>query len=666
MSALSIQPTYPIFTETDGQPLEDGYIWIGTANLDPQTNPISVYWDTALTISAPQPIRTLGGYPSRNGTPARLYVNSDYSIRVMNRNGSTVYSAPAATERYSEVVVSAIDAENVIYNPPFVGGVQTNAEEKFAETVSIADFGADPAASGSVNHAAILAAFAASKSVYVPPGIYTVTGDTITIPDNTEFFGAGKYATTINFTPDGDKDCFVIGWYTTLRDMKIVDQFGAPGTYGTLRMQSLTNPEIPTNVGGNNWRDPSVGGLSYKNTLRDLVLESGHNYNIYMVNVAYIDIQDVRAVLGRGGAGNVSIWGKGGVNMPESTTVFMSGSNEFTASLAGPGLTLHNVASSQFQFIAEGNYGRAMTATGDIPTCTWRNCYFESNHAQGAPVGDAEAGIAAITSNLVFEGCLFFQNNSNGSLIVAPGYASGQYNEIRSCVFAGANFKAPSVPDDGSWNIYLGQNNLSNQYDLLTNAPDDFNVSRLRSSTRLFPIQVFNTDPYSKTLNSLFKTWTLTYPDNWTKVGGTNDVVKNISYRYWKSPNSVQFAAYPCTLLQQNIQDEMDWNQKSYTAVIVGRNGMTITPSSPGYDGSNRTYVQITGGAPPANYFLEFPELVFGSEWTAYEIDLAALFGQTIFPAGAMVMDWLIVCAAGTVIGHAGIYASDSPNFIPE
>lgn len=106
MSALSIQPTYPIFTETDGLPLENGYIWIGAANLDPQGNPITVYWDADLTITAPQPIRTLAGYPSRNGTPARLYVDSDYSIRVMNKNASTVYSAAEATERYSGAVIS--------------------------------------------------------------------------------------------------------------------------------------------------------------------------------------------------------------------------------------------------------------------------------------------------------------------------------------------------------------------------------------------------------------------------------------------------------------------------------------------------------------------------------------------------------------------------------
>lgn len=106
MSALSIQPTYPIFTETDGQPLEDGYVWIGTANLDPQTNPINVYWDAALTLPAAQPIRTLAGYPANSGTPARLYVNSDYSIRVMNKKGGVVYSAPAATERYNGLVIS--------------------------------------------------------------------------------------------------------------------------------------------------------------------------------------------------------------------------------------------------------------------------------------------------------------------------------------------------------------------------------------------------------------------------------------------------------------------------------------------------------------------------------------------------------------------------------
>jgi hypothetical protein len=142
MSALSIQPTYPIFTETDGLPLENGYIWIGAANLDPQGNPINVYWDAALTIQAAQPIRTLNGYPSRNGTPARMYVNSDYSIRVQNSKGSLVYSAPAATERYSDIVIGTIDAREVTFTSSDPGAVETTAQEIFDRVVNVKNFGA--------------------------------------------------------------------------------------------------------------------------------------------------------------------------------------------------------------------------------------------------------------------------------------------------------------------------------------------------------------------------------------------------------------------------------------------------------------------------------------------------------------------------------------------
>jgi hypothetical protein len=93
MSTIEVQPPYPAFAGADGLPLENGYIWIGTVNLNPQVNPIAVYWDAAQTISAPQPIRTLNGYPSRNGTPARFYVASDYSIQVLDSKGSLVYTS---------------------------------------------------------------------------------------------------------------------------------------------------------------------------------------------------------------------------------------------------------------------------------------------------------------------------------------------------------------------------------------------------------------------------------------------------------------------------------------------------------------------------------------------------------------------------------------------
>ena len=93
MSALSIQPPYPAFAGADGQPLENGYIWVGTVNLNPQVNQIAVYWDSALTIAAVQPIRTLNGYPVYQGTPSRFYTASDYSIQVLDAKGSVVYTS---------------------------------------------------------------------------------------------------------------------------------------------------------------------------------------------------------------------------------------------------------------------------------------------------------------------------------------------------------------------------------------------------------------------------------------------------------------------------------------------------------------------------------------------------------------------------------------------
>jgi len=93
MTALSVKPPFPIFTDTAGQPLEDGFVYIGIANQDPVTNPITVYWDAALTIPATQPIRTLAGYISRAGTPARLFAGVNYSIVVKNKNNALVYQS---------------------------------------------------------------------------------------------------------------------------------------------------------------------------------------------------------------------------------------------------------------------------------------------------------------------------------------------------------------------------------------------------------------------------------------------------------------------------------------------------------------------------------------------------------------------------------------------
>jgi hypothetical protein len=91
--ATSILPQYPIWSEIDGSPLEDGYIYIGIAGLNAESNPQTVYFDGALSVVAAQPIRTLNGYPARSGSPAMMYVAGDFSIVVRDKAGVLIYAS---------------------------------------------------------------------------------------------------------------------------------------------------------------------------------------------------------------------------------------------------------------------------------------------------------------------------------------------------------------------------------------------------------------------------------------------------------------------------------------------------------------------------------------------------------------------------------------------
>ncbi len=98
MSAISIQVPFPVFQDRDGQPLDNGYVWLGVANQNPQTNPVVAYYDAALTIVAAQPLRTINGYISNAGTPAQIYVDGvSFSILVQDSKGTMVYSFPNGT-----------------------------------------------------------------------------------------------------------------------------------------------------------------------------------------------------------------------------------------------------------------------------------------------------------------------------------------------------------------------------------------------------------------------------------------------------------------------------------------------------------------------------------------------------------------------------------------
>ena len=91
--AIEVIPPFKTFKDTDGTPLDAGYIYLGEVGLNAETNQVLAYWDEAQTIVAAQPIRTTGGYTVRNGTPSNVYTDDAYSILIKDKKGQLVYSA---------------------------------------------------------------------------------------------------------------------------------------------------------------------------------------------------------------------------------------------------------------------------------------------------------------------------------------------------------------------------------------------------------------------------------------------------------------------------------------------------------------------------------------------------------------------------------------------
>ncbi len=105
---ITVSPCSQFFDLT-GAPLE-GSVYYGEPNQDPQQFPIAVYWDAAGLVPAVQPIRTISGYLSRNGTPANIYIDGDYSVRARNSAGSQVFYAPRITAQFEgQVWVTGAD-----------------------------------------------------------------------------------------------------------------------------------------------------------------------------------------------------------------------------------------------------------------------------------------------------------------------------------------------------------------------------------------------------------------------------------------------------------------------------------------------------------------------------------------------------------------------------
>ena len=174
MTLTQLAPPYPIFTDKSGSPLDKGYLYFGTANLNPETNPITVYYDSALTQPAAQPLRTSNGYVMRNGSPAIIYANSQFSVTVRDKNRAMVIYSPVG---YGILPgTSATSTDQITYNEGGTGAVSRILTSRLQDYVSVKDFGA--VGDGTTDDtAAIQAAIAAcpGRVIFFPNGKYKFT-----------------------------------------------------------------------------------------------------------------------------------------------------------------------------------------------------------------------------------------------------------------------------------------------------------------------------------------------------------------------------------------------------------------------------------------------------------------------------------------------------------
>lgn len=191
---LQVQSPFQQFFDTNGDPLDNGSIYIGVAGLYPPNYPIPIFWDPAGTIPAAQPVKTSNGYAVRNGTPARIYVNDvDYSITVKNKNGATIFTALSVTSISFNTLAGSNGSSLVGFIQAGAGAVVRTVQDELRDYVTVKQFGAkgDYTTDDSLAIDAAMAAVTEGGTVFFPRGVYRVTKSFV-LPRGVKIKGAGR------------------------------------------------------------------------------------------------------------------------------------------------------------------------------------------------------------------------------------------------------------------------------------------------------------------------------------------------------------------------------------------------------------------------------------------------------------------------------------------
>jgi hypothetical protein len=471
MAALSIQVPYPVFYDRDGQPLDNGNIYIGVANLDPVTNPLQVYYDEALTITASQPLVTSGGYVYRNGTPTQLYVNAnDFSITVNDSKNLFVYSFPTATG-------IGVGAASIEYDPPFTGAVTSGytVSDKLSQIVSVKDFGAE--GDGVTNdtvaiQAAIDASAAGAFGVYVPAGNYLING-VLTGGDGLTLIGEGRAVS--KFTKGGasghildilgtsDKDNITISDLTfdvNNVDSAIVCEYVNNFTVENCIFLNMklwgvhvgVQNAVDTVIRNRNIRilncDFENGTQTYEHFLiynSADVLVSGCSFKTGTSAIGIGIYQIVDGILIEGCKFDIHIGSYYSISCKnitysncdfEDCTAAIKGSNQSDNGAFGATHT-YNVSVLGCLFRNNESAMQFGAVIGGIAS----NCTFDRNEQQAIVIDDGNSPVSSASKNITIIGCLFASNSTavpSGIYktgILVTGFSGDLYLNVIGCNF---------------------------------------------------------------------------------------------------------------------------------------------------------------------------------------------------------------------------------------
>jgi hypothetical protein len=224
-NALSKVQGLPYFNDLFGNALDVGNVYIGLPNTDPRQNPMTVYFDEAQTIPAPQPIRVLEGRLTKTGSVSEIFVNPPYSIYVEDQRGAQVYYLPSV----DDPVVSAIGTLSVTVQPNI-------AALRLLNPLTAAN-------------ALVMSYYSAAGKPDGGGGIYKYDSTDTTTPDN-----AGSVIVGLNnarwklYQPNGRvsvKQFGAKGDGATLDDAAFAAAIGAAATGPTLNGQTISEVYIP-------------------------------------------------------------------------------------------------------------------------------------------------------------------------------------------------------------------------------------------------------------------------------------------------------------------------------------------------------------------------------------------------------------------------------------